>query len=163
MIMDQKDFIPEHNNEKPKKKKVLFLILLIVFTVIFAVSSVLLYFSLRPKSNDLPAKYKRNVDLSDQELPDNPIDFSSLFSTNPEVIGWITVPSTEGTINDYPILQSSMETEEDFYLSHDIDRNPKKEGSIYIQRDNASDFSDFNTLIYGHNMLNKSMFGTLKR
>ena len=151
-------------NEKFNKKQRIYIILLIIFLLIFAVSSVFAFKAFyRPKNNDAD-KYKREVKTDNtEELPDNPIDFSKLQSDNNEVVGWISVPSTEEKIIDYPILQSGFETDEDFYINHDIQKQYKSAGSIYIQKDNASDFTDFNTVIYGHNMLNKSMFGTLKR
>ena len=36
-------------------------------------------------------------------------------------------------------------------------------GSIYTESGNARDFSDFNTVLYGHNMKNGTMFGSLKQ
>lgn len=92
-----------------------------------------------------------------EPLPLNPIDFAALRAENPDVCGWITVPNTKV---DYPILQSSKEND-DFYLDHGIDGNYNINGSIYIQRLNNNQFLDRNTVIYGHNMLNGSMFRTL--
>ena len=60
---------------------------------------------------------------------------------------------------DYPVLQSLGE--EDFYLTHDIEGNEDIYGSIYTQRYNKKDFSDFHTIIYGHNMKDDTMFGWL--
>ncbi len=94
------------------------------------------------------------------EYADMPIDLASLKKRNPDVCGWITVP---GTLVDYPILQSSKSDSNDYYLTHTIDRKENINGSIYIQRQNSNDFKDPNTLIYGHNMRNGSMFGSLHR
>ena len=150
--------------KKLKSEKSFYVVLLIICIIVLVVSVIMIIKAFLPPENDLPEKYKNDTSkITEEELPDNPINFEKLQSDNNEVVGWITVPSTEGTIIDYPILQSSYETEEDFYINHDINKESKREGSIYIQRDNASDFSDFNTVIYGHNMMNKSMFGTLKK
>lgn len=92
--------------------------------------------------------------------PDNPIDFNSLKSDCADVVGWINI---NDTVIDYPILQSSPDKEEGFYLSRDMQGKYLKKGCIYIERCNNSDFSNPNTLIYGHNMKNGSMFGTLKK
>ena len=150
--------------KKLKSEKSFYVVLLIICIIVLVVSVIMIIKAFLPPENDLPEKYKNDTSkITEEELPDNPINFEKLQSDNNEVVGWITVPSTEGTIIDYPVLQSSYETEEDFYINHDINKESKREGSIYIQRDNASDFSDFNTVIYGHNMMNKSMFGTLKK
>lgn len=90
----------------------------------------------------------------------NPIDWGKLLKTNADVYAWIRVP---GTDIDYPILQSSMKRENDFYLHHDIKGGYSFAGCIYTRRENKKDFSDRLTVIYGHNMINGSMFGTLRR
>lgn len=93
-------------------------------------------------------------------LPANPINFAAIQADTPDVCAWIKV---DGTVIDYPIVQSSAEADDNFYLDHDINGAQKRAGSIYIQKLNHNDFSDRNTLIYGHNMLNGTMFGQLKK
>lgn len=95
-----------------------------------------------------------------ETLPENPINFAEIQQQHPDVCAWIQV---DGTIIDYPILQSTPEKDDNFYLDHDINGEKKRAGSIYIQKLNHDDFSDPNTLIYGHNMLNGTMFGQLKK
>ena len=85
-----------------------------------------------------------------------PIDFASLQAQNPDVYAWITVP---GTDIDYPILQSASDNS--YYLTHTIDGTESPEGSIFTENYNSKDFEDPNTVIYGHNMKNGSMFQNL--
>lgn len=85
-----------------------------------------------------------------------PIDFAALQERNPDVYAWITIP---GTAIDYPILQS--ETDNTYYLTHTIDGAESPEGSIYTETYNSRDFEDPNTVIYGHDMANGSMFQNL--
>ena len=85
-----------------------------------------------------------------------PIDFAALQERNPDVYAWITIP---GTAIDYPILQS--ETDNTYYLTHTIDGTESPEGSIYTETYNSRDFEDPNTVIYGHDMANGSMFQNL--
>lgn len=85
-----------------------------------------------------------------------PIDFASLRERNTDVYAWITIP---GTAIDYPILQSK--TDDSYYLTHTMDGEEKAEGAIYTERCNSQDFEDPNTVIYGHNMRNGSMFQNL--
>ena len=89
-----------------------------------------------------------------------PVDFDALRKINPDIVGWIIV---EGTEISYPIMQSSEDEEEDFYLYHSFLRESSSHGSIYMQKINSEDFSDFNTVIYGHNMRDGTMFGQLHR
>ena len=88
-----------------------------------------------------------------------PVDFEELWKTNPDIYAWIEIPDTE--IN-YPILQS-VNDPEDYYLDHTVDRISGLPGSIYTRMDNAKDFSDTNTVIYGHNMKNGTMFKGLHK
>ena len=91
---------------------------------------------------------------------DVPVNFGKLQSVNDDIYAWINIP---GTIIDYPILQSDQDDGISYYLTHNVNREDSKYGAIYTQYYNSTDFNDFNTLIYGHNMLNGTMFGTLKK
>ena len=84
------------------------------------------------------------------------IDLEALREVNEDVIGWIRIPDTK---IDYPLLQW---TDNQFYLTHTWKQVGNGSGSIFMECNNKSDFSDFNTIIYGHNMRNKSMFGSLQ-
>lgn len=90
--------------------------------------------------------------------PQEPIiqeKFIPLLEINPEVIGWITINDTP--IN-YPIMQHS---DNQYYLNYDSSNSPSIYGSIYIDHRNNSNLDNKNTLIYGHNMNNGSMFHAL--
>ena len=90
----------------------------------------------------------------------NPVDWDKLLATNADVYAWIRVP---GTNIDYPILQASTGKDDDFYLHHDIKKKYSFAGCIYTRRANRKDLSDRLTVLYGHNMINGSMFGTVRR
>lgn len=95
-------------------------------------------------------------------LSDNPIDFEALREVNPSVYAWIFIPLGEDLQDiDYPILQSEPEEDDNFYLHHNLEKNYQYSGCIYTQKKNAKDFSDRVTLVYGHNMLDGTMFSNL--
>ena len=85
------------------------------------------------------------------------IDFDALRSVNTDVIGWIYVEALENV--SYPIVKG---TDNSTYLHMTYEKNYNFAGTIFIDYENSGDFSDCNTLIYGHNMKNGSMFGQLK-
>lgn len=89
----------------------------------------------------------------------NPIDFASLQEKNADVCAWITVPNTS---IDYPIVQSSKE-DDDYYINHAWEGNYTINGAIYIQRLNGKYFTDRNTVVYGHNLRNGTMFRHLHK
>lgn len=84
------------------------------------------------------------------------IDFDALKEENADIYSWITIP---GTVIDYPIVQ--REDELDYYLNHNLDGSTGYPGCIYTQNLNSTDWMDNNTVIYGHNMKNGSMFAGL--
>ena len=97
-------------------------------------------------------------------IPDDPIihqlletDLEALRQENEDVVGWILIPDT--TVS-FPLMQW---TDNDFYLEHTWKQTPNVNGSIFMECQNNPDFTDFNTIIYGHNMQNGGMFGSLRR
>lgn len=84
------------------------------------------------------------------------IDFEYLWNINEDIYAWISV---SGTDIDYPVLQHP--TDDTFYLNHNVDGSYGYPSCIYTEKLNNKDFSDPNTVIYGHNMKNKTMFAQL--
>ena len=84
-------------------------------------------------------------------------DFGQLHEQNEDIYAWIVVP---GTQVDYPLLQSETDN---YYLDYNLDHSKGYPGCIYTNQCNRKDFSDYNTVLYGHNMKNLSMFGSLKK
>ena len=87
-----------------------------------------------------------------------PVKFEELQAVNPDIYAWITVP---GTVIDYPILQHASDNT--YYLMHNIDGSYGYPGCVYTENMNSKDFTDNNTVIYGHNMKNGSMFAQLHK
>lgn len=84
------------------------------------------------------------------------VDFGALAERLPGVMGWIQMGDT--TLN-YPIMQW---TDNDFFLYRLPDGTRNRNGSIFLDYRNSPDFTDRNTLIYGHMMRTDDMFGILK-
>lgn len=89
------------------------------------------------------------------QLPLIEVDFATLQAANPEVCGWLLIP---GTKISYPLTQGE---DNSLYLDHTYDLQKNKAGCIFVDARNNPGFDDFNTVIYGHNMKNGSMFGDL--
>ena len=85
------------------------------------------------------------------------IDFPVLQSINPEVVGWIDFP---GLTVSYPVVQGENNQ---IYLKRTFRGEHNAAGAIFMDNRNCKDLTDQNTVIYGHNMKNGSMFGMLKR
>ena len=85
-----------------------------------------------------------------------PIDFPYYCEQNDDIVGWVEV---EGTDIDYLVLYDT----DNYYLNHTYQYQYSGAGSIFMQDYNHSDFSDFNTVLYGHNMASGAMFAQLHR
>lgn len=83
------------------------------------------------------------------------VDFDALFTKNQDVVAWLYCPDTP--IN-YPVVQSS---DNNYYLRRLLDGSYNSAGTLFLDYRNAEDLSNWNSVIYGHNMKNDSMFGTL--
>lgn len=85
-------------------------------------------------------------------------DWDGMKAQSPYVIGWIQIPGID-RIN-YPIVQH--EDDNQYFLTHDWKGNAQSAGSIFMNVHNTSDFTDMNSILYGHHMKSGSMFGLLK-
>lgn len=85
------------------------------------------------------------------------VDFDALEAANSDAVGWLWIGGTEIS---YPLLQTDDNAR---YLNTAYDGSRSAAGSIFLDYRNAADFSDDNTILYGHNMKNRSMFGSLKQ
>lgn len=103
---------------------------------------------------------QQSASLNGITIPDmktlTELTWEKMPEVNSDIYSWIHIPET--SVND-PVLQSAEQ--EDFYLDHGLDGETSKAGALYTQQLNKKDYSDRNTVIYGHNMKNGTMFHTL--
>lgn len=85
------------------------------------------------------------------------VDFDSLKKINSDLVGWLLIDSLGIS---YPVVQTDNN---DYYLHKTFEKKDNFAGCLFIEYQNHSDFSDNNTIIYGHNMKNGSMFGKLRK
>lgn len=85
------------------------------------------------------------------------IDLAALREVNENVVGWIRIPDSK---IDYPLMQGE---DNDYYLKHTWDRRSNSVGSIFLEYLNSPDLMDYNTIVYGHNMRDGSMFAGLHK
>ena len=111
--------------------------------------------------NNLEQKNKILTPSTDKDLEDNKNDinkkFIELLKTNKEIVGWINVPNTKV---DYPIVKTSNNN---FYLNHNILKKEDSSGAIFMDFRNDIEIMDKNTILYGHNMKNGTMFKGLMK
>lgn len=86
------------------------------------------------------------------------VDFSYLNAVSKDIIAWIYAEAVPQI--SYPILHGK---DNEYYLNKTFGEFENTAGSIFLHCDNSSDMSDCNSIIYGHNMRNGTMFGSLKQ
>lgn len=91
-------------------------------------------------------------DIADESFS---IDWASLKQQNADLVGWIRMD----TGASYPIVQG---TDNSYYLKHSFNNTYSINGAIFMNSHNSSSWEDYNTVVYGHNMNNGSMFGSNK-
>ena len=158
--------------KKKKKSDVLLTIALIAAIVVFCYAAFNLYhiYTEYKKGTDEynqieeMAVTERDADSAEvagpnaQLKPPIEVDFDKLKSVNEDVVGWIYVDALPDI--SYPIVKGK---DNQTYLHQTYEKNYNFAGTIFVDYENSGDFSDCNTLVYGHNMKNGSMFGHLKK
>ena len=88
-------------------------------------------------------------------IPKYEIDFGVLKSVNKDAAAWLYCPDT---VIDYPVMRAD---DYSYYLNHLPDGTVNGNGSLFIDYNCASDFSEPLTVVYGHHMKSGNMFGSL--
>lgn len=115
------------------------------------------YLSQQRAYDDLE-QYASISDAENVSLADLTVDWDALRAVNPDIVAWIYIP--DSPVN-YPVVQGQDNQE---YLHKAFDGSTgwlASAGTIFLDSNNASDFSDRNSALYGHHMNDGSMFASL--
>ncbi len=116
--------------------------------------------NVKPKkavSGDEPEeKEDKYVWTEDQSVPPLSIAHTSLAEKNKDYFCWLYIAPTGVS---YPVVKGE---DNEYYLHHTFDGDNNVNGCIYMDCQAWPDMMDYNVYIYGHNMRNGSMFGSLK-
>ncbi len=143
------------------RKTIILIIRLLAITcclVIIAFSSkeLLEYNKGKEETRDLRVRVVTPVEaLPRENIPPISVDFDALTSENSDTVAWLY---SAGTPINYPIVQSD---DNDYYLRRGFNGKYNYYGTLFADYRTSGDFSGKNTLIYGHNMKNAEMFGSL--
>lgn len=137
-----------------KCKNVSIILLIFILTIVFCISCYILLKDLKEyKESDKSTEklIEESIEIK-EETQKRSIDWEYLKSINKDIIVWIEI---ENTKIDYPILKDK----DVYYLKHTFDKKYNSNGSIFTT--NSYPFEDKETIVYGHNMKNGSMFSDL--
>lgn len=140
-------------------RKLIRTIVLIVSIAVFCFSAYKLYdyYSEMKQGEDAVDELKNVAvtEVKEGEKAPISVDFAALKAENPDIVAWLY--SADTPIN-YPVVQSD---DNNYYLRRLTDGSYNSNGTLFMDFRDAPDFSGFNTIIYGHRMKSKAMFGTL--
>lgn len=137
-----------------KCKNVSIILLIFILTIVFYISCYILLKDLKEyKESDKSTEklIEESIEIK-EETQKRSIDWEYLKSINKDIIAWIEIDNTK---IDYPILKDK----DVYYLKHTFDKKYNSNGSIFTT--NSYPFEDKETIVYGHNMKNGSMFSDL--
>ena len=97
------------------------------------------------------------IEILPPQYPPLAIDMDKLLEMNDDFRGWFYFPAVEVS---YPVVQGE---DNDYYLKHSFEDEKSNSGSVFMDCGAAPDWSDRNTFVFGHNMRDGSMFGSLKK
>ena len=146
---------------KKYKKAILNLILYIILLSILIYSGIKIFKWYKDKTNNnkIAEQIKSTVIVEEKNEDKNKdeytVDFNKLKEQNNETIAWLKVNNTNV---EYPVVKG---TNNSFYLNHSFDKSSNSAGWIFADCRNKFDNTDKNIVIYGHNMRDGSMFGSM--
>lgn len=145
---------------KNKIKKILILLFIVIcfVGVVYYFYKVFIWNKSLNDNSTLKSEIDELVIIEDDEESNNKfnIDFESLKKKNSDTVAYIKVNNTK---IDYVVVKGK---DNDYYLHHNFNKKWNVAGWVFADYHNKFDESDKNIVIYGHNMKNGSMFGTLK-
>ncbi len=147
---------------KRYKKVILNIIIymILLFVLIYSGIKILKWYKDKTNNNKISEQIKSTVIVEDKNEDENKeeytVDFDKLKEQNNETVAWIKVNNTNV---EYPVVRS---TNNSFYLNHSFDKSKNSAGWIFADYKNKFDNTDKNIVIYGHNMRDGSMFGSMK-
>lgn len=127
-----------------------FMILLSVILILAVIVGAVIFYNSQIRS-DVPAATTAASDSTEQKIS----KYQSYIEQNSDFVGYIKI---EGTQIDYPVVQCG---DNEYYLTHNFKKEDEARGAIYMNTECSASPLDFNTVLYGHNWLDKTMFSQL--
>lgn len=144
-----------------KYKEVIFnliVYMILLFILIYSGIKIYKWYKDKTSNKEIVEQIKETVVVEDKNeyKEEYTIDFNKLKEHNKETVAWIKVNNTN---IEYPVVKANNNN---FYLNHSFDKSENLAGWIFADYRNKFDNTDKNIIIYGHNMRDGSMFGSLK-
>ena len=151
-----------NEQDKKKTKKIVILAIMGVFAglLLYSGANLIQYFKDEQENKIIQEVIEESIEINDEnETPDKKyiIDFENLKAQNPDTVAYLKV---YGTTIDYVVVRAD---DNYYYLKHNFNRTWSIPGWVFVDYRNALDGNDKNIIIYGHNMSDGTMLGSLNQ
>lgn len=153
----------KENTKKKQKtnKNLISNIILILFIILFIFSSfkIIMWFLNNRENKKIAEEISQAITIDEENVEEKEkykVDFQTLKEKNSDAVGFLKV---NGTNIEYTVVKG---TNNSYYLKHNFNKESNSAGWIFADYKNKVDGTDKNLVIYGHNMRDDSMFGSLK-
>ncbi|MGN1297056.1 MAG: class B sortase [Clostridia bacterium] len=152
----------ENTKKKVKTNKNLIPnIILIFFIILFVFSGfkIIMWFLNNRENKKIAEEISQAITIDEENVEEKEkykVDFQALKDKNSDTVGFLKV---NGTNIEYTVVKG---TNNSYYLKHNFNKESNSAGWIFADYKNKVDGTDKNLVIYGHNMRDDSMFGSLK-
>lgn len=131
------------------KNKNFFVVISVLAVIAVALAGIYFY-----KEHSMPSE---STTSQPQEETEVPAKYADYYNINNDFVGWIKI---DGTEIDYPVVQTDNN---EYYLTHNFDKEYEDRGTIFMAQDCDAQLRYTNTVIHGHNWLDKSVFSPLEK
>lgn len=138
------------------KKKVIISVICVVLAVAIGVGVYFFVSSKNKPTSTAPVDETVSETITSEETT-VPAEYNDYYTENNDFVGWIKI---DGTHVDYPVVQTDNN---DYYLNHNFKKKKEGRGAIFMDKDCNAQTLDTNTVIHGHNWLDKTMFSQLTK
>ena len=153
--------MPRAKHYNKKKTNIISIILLFIFIILlfYSGTKIVIWYMNNQNNKKISDEIAEFVTVDETKEDDEEkyvVDFEKLKEKNSDIVAWLKV---KGTNIETTVVKS---TNNDYYLTHNFNKEYNSAGWIFADYKNKVDGTDKNIVIYGHNMRDDSMFGSLK-
>lgn len=151
--------LPEKGKQKKprRKKSKIAIIILLLSLIVFSCSSAVIFRNYVKKHENIDMNTKLESVFNNEKNEETDFNFEEMLKLNPGFVGWIKVPNTSISL---PVVKYS---DNSFYLNHNFYKKYDYRGTVFMDYRNDPEKLDANTILYGHNCYDGTMFSELEK
>ena len=149
----------KHYNKKKTNIPIIILMIFFIILLFFSGTKIVIWYMNNQNNKKISDEIAEFVTVDETKEDDEEkyvVDFEKLKEKNSDIVAWLKV---NGTNIETTVVKT---TNNDYYLTHNFNKEYNSAGWIFADYKNKVDGTDKNIVIYGHNMRDDSMFGSLK-